>query len=90
MTKEDLQQIAELMNSALSPINERLDSMQNEIRHTRVLVEGQQHEIQLIAEKVEMIDEKLEGMKALETKADNHDARIFALEVVTRALKQAE
>ena len=60
MTKEDLQQIAEL----LKPIHEELtdlragqeelkanvSGLKTEVRHTRMLVEQQDHKISLIAE----------------------------------------
>lgn len=70
------------------------DELKGEIRETRVLVEHQQHEIRLIAEKVELINEKLDTMNdrqdRIEKQLADHDARIFALEVVTTALKKAQ
>lgn len=92
MTREDLQQIAEL----LQPINDRLQALEKgqeelrtEMRHTRVLVEHQDHNIQLIAEqygdisvkleRVNEIDELRDRVRTLETVARNHTVAIKEL-----------
>lgn len=96
MTREDLQQIAELMDAKLQPINDRLQALEQgqeelrtEMRHTRVMVEHQDHNIQLIAEqygdisakleRVNEIDELRDRVRTLETVARNHTAAIKEL-----------
>lgn len=95
MTTEEMQSLVSMMSSMMDDkINGLRDELKGEIRETRVLVEHQQHEIRLIAEKVELINEKLDTMNdhqdRMEKQLADHDARIFALEVVTTALKKAQ
>ena len=62
MTKEDLQQIAELLNAQKQEFSEIIDSklepLKDDIRYTRMLVEQQDHKISLIAEQYTDIAEK--------------------------------
>lgn len=111
MTREDLQQIAELMDVKLQPIANRLDKLEagmeklearqdkletmqeqlaTEGRHTRVLLEKQEHNISLIAEqygdialkleRVREIDDLRDRVQTLETVARNHSARLRELD----------
>ena len=64
MTKEDLQQIAELLNAQKQEFSEIIDSklepLKDDIRYTRMLVEQQDHKISIIAEQYTDIAEKLD------------------------------
>ena len=67
MTKEDLQQIAELLSAQKQEIAEMVDSklepLKDDIRYTRMLIEKQEHNVQLIAEQYTDIAEKLDKAK---------------------------
>ena len=56
--------------------NERLDKVEQEARHTRVLIENQDHKIQLIAEQHSEIIEKLSVSKEV----DSLKGRVSTLE----------
>ena len=97
MNKEDLQQIAEL----LAPISERLDQMggrldrlESDTRQTRVLVEQQQHQIQLIAEQYADIAEKLDLANERAAQIDDIKTRLRAVEIAvmrhSAILKEAQ
>lgn len=109
MNKEDLQQIAELMDAKLAPITERLDRMDVRLggvdarldhvesdiagmkgdiatlkdvtRQTRVLIEQQQHSIQLIAEQYGDIAEKLDKANERAAQMDDFSTRLRAVEM---------
>lgn len=88
MTREDLQQIAELMDTKLGPVyekldsmDERLDSMDEYARQTRVLMEKQEHNVALIAEQYGDISLKLERVRELDELRD----RVRTLETVVRS-----
>lgn len=98
MTTEEMQALVSMMSTMMGEKIDGLrdelkgevkglrDELKDEIRETRVLVEHQRHEIQLIAEKVELINEKLSGLDRMEKQLADHDVRLFALEVVTNTL----
>ena len=87
MTTEEMQVLVSMMSTMMDEkIDGLRDELKDEIRETRVLVEHQRHEIQLIAEKVELINEKLSGLDRMEKQLADHDVRLFALEVVTNTL----
>ena len=87
MTTEEMQVLVSMMSTMMDEkIDGLRDELKDEIRETRVLVEHQRHEIQLIAEKVELINEKLSGLDRMEKQLADHDARVFALEIVTNTL----
>lgn len=110
MTREDLQQIAELMeqqnkrmaemvDAKLQPINDRLQALEQgqeelrtEMRHTRVLVEHQNHDIQLIAEQYGDIAKKLDKANERAAQVDDLKDRVRTLETVvmnhTAAIKE--
>lgn len=81
MTREDLQQIAELMDTKLGPVYEKLDSMDEYARQTRVLMEKQEHNVALIAEQYGDISLKLERVRELDELRD----RVRTLETVVRS-----
>ena len=92
MTKEDLQQIAEL----LKPIHEELtdlrsgqeelkanvSGLETEVRRTRMLVEMQDHKIGLIAEQYTDIAEKLDKANDRAAQIDDMRDRLRTLETV--------
>ena len=92
MTKEDLQQIAEL----LKPIHEELtdlragqeelkanvSGLETEVRRTRMLVEQPDHKISLIAEQYTDIAEKLDKANDRAAQIDDMRDRLRTLETV--------
>ena len=93
MTKEDLQQIAEL----LQPIHEELAEIRTDVRHTRMLIEKQEHNVQLIAEQYTDIAEKLDKANDRAAQLDDMRTRLRTLEAVVmnhtaaiRELRKAE
>ena len=96
MTKEDLQQIAELMDMKLAPVVERLgrveagqeelkanvSGLETEVRRTRMLVEQQDHKISLIAEQYTDIAEKLDKANDRAAQIDDMRDRLRTLETV--------
>lgn len=88
MTREDLEQIGLLMDTKLEPIKERLDGLEaditglkDEARFTRVLVEKQQHNIQLIAEQYGDISAKLDKANDRAAQMDDMRERLRAAEL---------
>lgn len=88
MNKEDLQQIAELMDAKLAPIKSDIAGMKGDIatlkddtRRTRVLIEQQQHQIQLIAEQYTDIAEKLDKANERAAQMDDFQTRLRAVEL---------
>ena len=96
MTKEDLQQIAELLNAQKQEFSEIIDSklepLKDDIRYTRMLVEQQDHKISLIAEKYTDIAEKLDKANDRAAQIDDVRDRLRTLETVvmnhTAAIKE--
>lgn len=96
MTKEDLQQIAELLNAQKQEFSEIIDSklepLKDDIRHTRMLVEQQDHKISLIAEQYTDIAEKLDKANDRTAQIDDVRDRLRTLETVvmnhTAAIKE--
>lgn len=76
LDQNDLLAIAKLMDVKLEPINARLDKIEEETRHTRVLIENQDHKINLIAEQHSEIIEKLSVTKEV----DSLKGRVSTLE----------
>lgn len=87
MNKEDLQQIAALMQEQLAPLKD-------DIRQTRVLIEQQQHQIQLIAEQYTDIAEKLDKANERAAQMDDFQTRLRAVEIAvmrhSAILKEAQ
>lgn len=95
MTKEDLQQIAALMDAKLLPVTKRLDLMdarldrmegdittlKDDTRQSRVLAEHMQHQIQLIAEQYGDIAEKLDKANERAAQMDDFQTRLRAVEL---------
>ena len=108
MNKEDLQQIAELMDARLSPIKSEIAGMKSDIvgmkgdiamlkddtRQTRVLIEQQQHQFQLIAEQYTDIAEKLDKANGRAAQMDDFQTRLRAVELAvmrhSAILKEAQ
>lgn len=96
MTKEDLQQIAELLSAQKQEIAEIVDSklepLKDDIRYTRMLIEKQEHNVQLIAEQYTDIAEKLDKANDRAAQLDDMRARLRTLETVvmnhTAAIKE--
>ena len=86
MTKEDLQQIAELLNAQKQEFSEIIDSklepLKDDIRYTRMLVEQQDHKISLIAEQYTDIAEKLDKANDRAAQIDDVRDRLRTLETV--------
>ena len=86
MTKEDLQQIAELLNAQKQEFSEIIDSklepLKDDIRYTRMLVEQQDHKISLIAEQYTDIAEKLDKANDRAAQIDDMRDRLRTLETV--------
>ena len=84
MTREDLQQIAELLSAQKQEIAEMVDSklepLKDDIRYTRMLIEKQEHNVQLIAEQYSDISAKLERVREIDELRD----RVRTLETVVR------
>ena len=76
LDQNDLLAIAKLMDVKLEPINARLDKIEEETRHTHVLIENQDHKINLIAEQHSEIIEKLSVTKEV----DSLKGRVSTLE----------
>ena len=101
MTKEDLQQIAELLSAQKQEIAEMVDSklepLKDDIRYTRMLIEKQEHNVQLIAEQYTDIAEKLDKANDRAAQLDDMRTRLRTLEAVVmnhtaaiRELRKAE
>ena len=96
MTKEDLQQIAELLSAQKQEIAEMVDSklepLKDDIRYTRMLIEKQEHNVQLIAEQYTDIAEKLDKANDRAAQLDDMRTRLRTLETVvmnhTAAIKE--
>lgn len=95
MTKEDLQQIAELLkpiHAELTDLRAGQESLKEEVRHTRMLVEQQDHKISLIAEQYTDIAEKLDKANDRAAQIDDVRDRLRTLETVvmnhTAAIKE--
>ena len=86
MTKEDLQQIAELLNAQKQEFSEIIDSklepLKDDIRYTRMLVEQQDHKISIIAEQYTDIAEKLDKANDRAAQIDDVRDRLRTLETV--------
>ena len=80
MTREDLQQIAEL----LQPIQQELADLRTDVRHTRMLMEKQEHHVRLIAEQYDDIAKKLDKANEKATPIDDLKDRVRTLETVVR------
>ena len=95
-TKEDLQQIAELLNAQKQEFSEIIDSklepLKDDIRYTRMLVEQQDHKISIIAEQYTDIAEKLDKANDRAAQIDDVRDRLRTLETVvmnhTAAIKE--
>ena len=87
MNKEDLKQISALMQEQLAPLKD-------DIRQTRVLVEQQQYQIQLIAEQYTDIAEKLDKANERAAQMDDFQTRLRAVELAvmrhSAILKEAQ
>ena len=96
MTKEYLQQIAELLSAQKQEIAEMVDSklepLKDDIRYTRMLIEKQEHNVQLIAEQYTDIAEKLDKANDRAAQLDDMRTRLRTLETVvmnhTAAIKE--
>ena len=96
MTKEDLQQIAELLNAQKQEFSEIIDSklepLKDDIRYPRMLVEQQDHKISIIAEQYTDIAEKLDKANDRAAQIDDVRDRLRTLETVvmnhTAAIKE--
>lgn len=103
MTKEEMQLLRDMMKeeigAALEPVVERLgrveagqESLKEEVRHTRMLVEQQDHKISLIAEQYTDIAEKLDKANDRAAQIDDVRDRLRTLETVvmnhTAAIKE--
>ena len=96
MTKEDLQQIAELLNAQKQEFSEIIDSklepLKDDIRYIRMLVEQQDHKISIIAEQYTDIAEKLDKANDRAAQIDDVRDRLRTLETVvmnhTAAIKE--
>ncbi len=95
LTKEDLQAIAQIVKAETGPINQRLDTMQADI----VTLQGEMRKLnQTVAriendhgKKIDMLyDAHVDTMrnvatiKTLHDKVDDHDHRLFALELAVK------
>ena len=87
LDQNDLLAIAKLMDTKLEPINAHLDTMdarldkiEEEARHTRVLIENQDHKIKLIAEQHSEIIEKL----SVTSEVDSLKGRVSTLEGIVK------
>lgn len=96
MTKEEMQILRDMMKeeigAALEPAMERLNRVEEDTRHTRVLVEQQDHKISLIAEQYTDIAEKLDKANDRAAQIDDVRDRLRTLETVvmnhTAAIKE--
>ncbi len=103
MTNEEMQALRDMMReeitNALEPINDRLQALEKgqeelrtETRHTRVLVEHQDHNIQLIAEQYGDIAKKLDKANERAAQVEDLQDRVKTLENVvmnhTAAIKE--
>ncbi len=89
---EKLRPLQEEIASIDAKMDEKLRPLQEEIRHTRVLLESQDHNIRLIAEqytdisqklgRVNEIDDLRDRVRTLETIARNHSAKFRELQKV--------
>lgn len=80
MTREELQAIRDIMREEIAPVMERLEAVEADTRHTRVLVEKQQHQIQLIAEQYGDISAKLDKANDRAAQIDDFRDRLRTVE----------
>ncbi len=88
MTKEEMQALSDMMRgmvreeigAALQPVVERLEAVETDTRHTRVLVEKQQHQIQLIAEQYGDISAKLDTANDRAAQIEDFRSRLRTVE----------
>lgn len=88
LTKEDLQAIAELMDTKLEPINKRLDTLETEMSkgfekvHGDIgnLYENSDKNMKLINEGLGHLNERYAQLDKVEKTVDDHDNRIYAIE----------
>lgn len=77
MTKEEMRLLRDMMKEE---IGAALDPIKDDIRHTRMLIEKQEHGVQLIAEQYGDISAKLERVREIDELRD----RVRTLETVVR------
>ncbi len=91
MTKEEMQllrtMLKEEIGAALEPIKADIsalkagqETLETDVRHTRMLIEKQEHNVQLIAEQYGDISTKLERVREIDDLRD----RVRTLETVVR------
>ena len=70
----------ESIDNRLESIDNRFESLETDVRHTRMLIEKQEHNVQLIAEQYGDISAKLEHVREIDELRD----RVRTLETVVR------
>lgn len=89
MTEQEmLKSMQEIVTAAVQPMNDRLEKVEVELHQTRVLVEGNQKDMQCMAEHQQVVIKKLDEMAtAIATVAENKD-RINTVETVVKSHSQ--
>ena len=70
----------ESIDNRFESIDNRFESLETDVRHTRMLIEKQEHNVQLIAEQYGDISAKLECVREIDELRD----RVRTLETVVR------
>ena len=70
----------ESIDNRFGSIDNRFESLETDVRHTRMLIEKQEHNVQLIAEQYGYISAKLERVREIDELRD----RVRTLETVVR------
>lgn len=82
--KDMLEAIGQMMDAKLEPINTRLTGLEEEQRHTRVLVENMGKQINALAEGQAYINEKFKQIDQIAEDATEIKIKVSALESVTK------
>ena len=82
--KDMLEAIGQMMDAKLEPINTRLTGLEEEQRHTRVLVENMGKQINALAEGQAYINEKFKQIYQIADDATEIKIKVSALESVTK------
>jgi predicted nucleic acid-binding Zn-ribbon protein len=81
------QELREYLDKQFKSVDERFESLETDVRHTKVIVEGLQGQIQLVAEGVANVDEKLDRFEA-ETAEEFKDVRATIRSLYTSSARR--
>ena len=91
--EEKILSMLEQMNTRFDKMDARMDKIETDTRQTRILVEQQQHQIQLIAEQYGNIAEKLDRVESLYSLRDRVQVLeniVMSMNAEIKVLKKAQ